>query len=191
MKTHRISTTISQKHWELLKKHVVKFETQQKVLEFALENLENLESNSKQCMELTAEQKIWRVCESLNTACCIQKDGLKILIETVDLERIKEYVFKNKPIEYLVEFYFKKSLKECSLKEVIVGLIYGARASHFFDTVDYGDGGDHYMLALTHSLGLNGSKLNLITFESMFETYGVNFESSISEKTIFMKIYKN
>ena len=54
LKTHRISTTISQKHWELLKKHTEKFETQQKVLEHALESLEN---SSKQNPELTREER--------------------------------------------------------------------------------------------------------------------------------------
>jgi hypothetical protein len=100
-------------------------------------------------------------------------------------------VIQHKPIEYLVEFYYQRPLKECSLNEAIDGLTIGARASHFFETVDYRDDGDYYMLALTHSLGLNGSKTNLITFESLFKTYGVKVESTISEKTIFMKIFKN
>ena len=44
--------------------------------------------------------------------------------------------------------------------------------SHMFDTVDYRDNGDYYLLALTHSLGLNNSKLNLTTFESLiFQFY--------------------
>ena len=49
-----------------------------------------------------------------------------------------------------------------------------------FDTVDYMDNGDYYLLALTHSLGLNNSKLNQTTFESLFETCGANVESKIS-----------
>jgi hypothetical protein len=55
LNTHRISTTISQKHWELLKKHAEKFETQQKALELALESLEN---SSKQSPELTRKRNI-------------------------------------------------------------------------------------------------------------------------------------
>jgi hypothetical protein len=47
------------------------------------------------------------------------------------------------------------------------------------------------LLALTHSLGLNSSKLNLTTFESLFETYGASVESRISENTIFMKVFKD
>lgn len=40
MSKRRVSTTISIKHWELLKKYTEKYETQQKVLELALESLE-------------------------------------------------------------------------------------------------------------------------------------------------------
>ena len=188
MKKHRIATTISEKHWELLKKNAEKFETQQKALELALECLEN---HSKQFPELTLEQKLWLVSESVNTICCVQKGALKILMETVNIERFKEYVTKNKPIECVVEFFHKKSLKECSLKEVIDGLTINMKISHLFDTIDYKDNGDYYLLALTHSLGLNNSKLNIITFESLFKTCGIKVESKISENTIFMKIYKD
>ncbi|WP_230629311.1 hypothetical protein [Methanosarcina barkeri] len=188
LKKHRIATTISEKHWILLKKYGEKFETQQKALELALECLEN---NSKQCPKLTIKQNIWLVWESIDAVCCVQKETLKILIETVNLERFKGYVTQNKPIECVVEFFLQKSLKECSLKEVIDGLTIVFRASHLFDTVNYKDNGDYYVLVLTHSLSLNNSKLCLTTSESVFNTYGVNVESIISEKTIFMKVFKD
>jgi hypothetical protein len=100
MKKHRIATTISEKHWELLQKYSEKLETQQKALELALESLEN---NSKQFPELTPEQKFWLACESISSVCCVQKGALKMLMETVDNERFKEYVTKNKPIECVVQ----------------------------------------------------------------------------------------
>lgn len=184
---HRVATTISEKHWELLKKHAEKFETQQKALEIALECLEN---SSKQFPELTSEQKFWLACESISSVCCVQKGALKIMMQTVDLERFKEYVTKNRPIECVIEFFLQKSLKECSLKEVVDGLALLFRTSHLFETINYKDNGDHYMIVLTHSIGLNNSKLNLITFESVFETYGTYVESVISENTIFMKVFK-
>jgi hypothetical protein len=188
LKKHRIATTISEKHWEILKKHAEKFETQQKALELALEYLEN---NSIQFPELTFEQKFWLVFESIDSVCCIQKGALKILMETVDLKRFREYVTKNKPIECVLEYLLHKSLKECSLKEIVDGLTTIFRASHLFGTVEYNDNDDYYMLLLTHNLSLNNSKLNLITFESVFNTYGVNVESIISENTIFMKVFKD
>ena len=171
----------------IIKKHVDKFETQQKALEFALESLEN---SSKPSPELSREDKFWMAHKTVNTACFIQKDGLKMLMETADIEQFEEYVTRNKPVEYVIEYYFQKPLKECSLNEVIEGLVVGARMSHFFDTIDYTDNGGHYTLLFTHSLGLNASKINLMSFESMFKTYGVKVESTISEKTIFMKIFK-
>lgn len=188
MKKHRIATTISEKHWELLQKYSEKLETQQKALELALESLEN---NSKQFPELTPEQKFWLACESISSVCCVQKGALKMLMEAVDNERFKEYVTKNKPIECVVQFFLQKPLNECSLKEVVDGLTIIFGTSHMFDTVNYNDNGDYYLLALTHSLGLNSSKLNLTTFESLFETYGVNVESKISENTIFIKVFKD
>ncbi len=188
MKRHRIATTISWRHWELLKKHVEKFETQQKALELALDCLEN---NSKQYPELTTEQKFWLACESMNAVCYVQKGTLKILMETVNHERFEEYVTRNKPIECVVQFFLHKPLNECSLKEVVDGLTIVFGTSHMFDTADYKDNGDYYLLALTHSLGLNNSKLNLTMFESLFKTYGANVESKISENTIFMKVFKD
>lgn len=188
LKTHRISTTISQKHWELLKKNAEEFETQQKALERALECLEN---RSKHIQALAEEEKLWMRLASVKTACLIQKDSLKMLMETSDIELQKEHVTKNKPIEYVIEYYFQKPLKECSLKEVIDGLVINARISNWFDTVDCTDDGSHYTLKLTHSLGINTSKLIKILDESVFKTYGVKAESTISEKTIFIKIFKN
>ena len=188
MKKHRVATTISEKHWKLLKKHAEKFETQQKALEIALECLEN---GSKHSPDLTIEQKNWLLSESSDSMCCVQKDALKILMETANLERFKEYVTQNRPIECILELFHQKSLQEFSLIEIVDGLMIVFRTSHLFDTIDYKDNSDYYLLIISHSLGLNNSKLNLTTFESVFETYGVNFESRISEKTIFMKIFKD
>lgn len=188
MKTHRISTTISQKHWELLKKHTEELGTQQKVLELALESLEN---SSKQRPELTREERIWLTQKSMKTICSILKDSLKVLLESANIEMFNEYLNKYKPLEYTMEYYFQKPLKEMNLKEVMEGLVIMGGMSNWFDTINYTDDGNHYTLLITHSLGLNNSKLNRRGIESLFETYGVKAESTISEKTIFMKIYKN
>jgi hypothetical protein len=188
LKRHRIATTISEKHWEILKKHATKYETQQKALELALECLEN---NSKQFSELTVEQKNWLLSESSDSMCCVQKDALKILMETANLERFKEYVTQNRPIECILELFHQKPLQEFSLIEVVDGLTIVFRTSHLFDTINYKDNGDYFLLIISHSLGLNNSKLNLTTLESVFKIYGANFESRISEKTIFMKIFKD
>lgn len=188
LKTHRISTTISQKHWELLQKNTKEFGTQQKVLEFALESLEN---SSKQIPELSREERVWLAQKSMKTICSVLKDTLKVLLETANIEMFNEYLNKYKPLEYAMEYYFQKPLKEISLKDLLDGVIIMGNMSNWFDTIDYTDDGNHYTLLITHSLGLNNSKLNRMGLESLFETYGVKAESKISEKTIFMKIYKN
>jgi len=188
LKTHRISTTISQKHWELLKKHTEELGTQQKVLELALENLEN---SSKQSPELTREEKIWLTQRSMNTTCIILKDNLKLLLETASFEMFNEYLANCKPLEYTMEYYFQKPLKEISLKDLVKGVIIMGSMSNWFDTIDYTDNGTHYKLLITHSFGLNSSKLNKMAIERLLETYGARVESTISEKTIFMKVYKN
>jgi hypothetical protein len=188
LKTHRISTTISQKHWELLKKHVEKFETQQKVLEHALECLEN---GSKQDTALTEEEKLWLRFKWANSVVIVEKDGFKTLLETADIELLNKYFTRNKPIQWLIEYYWQKSLKECNLKEVIDALVINFRMSNWFNTIDYTDDVDYYTLRITHSLGFNASKLTEMPFVSMFETYGVKVDSLISEKTVFMKIFKN
>lgn len=172
----------------MLKKHRAEFETQQKVLELALESLEN---KSKHNPALSPEEELWmRIGREVKTACLIQKEGLKDLIEIIDMKRVIEHTKRNKPIEYAIEYLYQKPLNECSLKEVIEGLVTNSRISNWFDTINYTDDGDHYTLKVTHSMGLNNSKIFKIECDSVFNTYGVKTESNISEKSIFMKVFK-
>jgi hypothetical protein len=182
----------------LLNKYAGKFETQQKALEVALESLdkmENMEKGSKQNTTLTREEeweeRHWSCIKSSKVACFVQKDGLKILLENTKVELILEYMTKYQPMVYNIEYFFEKPLQECSLKMVVDGLVSISRLSNWFDTVDLRDNDDNYMLIFTHSLGLNNSKINKVMFDSVFKTYGVKYESTISEKTIFMTVFKN
>jgi hypothetical protein len=188
LNTHRISTTISQKHWELLKKHAEKFETQQKALELALESLEN---GSRQIPELTLEEKYWMRLKPAKSLVIIEKTAFKSLIETADIELLSELFVRNKIIEYTIEFYFQKSLEECSLNEVIDGLVINLKITNWVDTVDYTDYGSYYKLAITHDLGLTFAELLTIWIDNMFKIHGVRVESIHSTKTIFTKIFKN
>lgn len=188
LNTHRISTTISQKHWELLKKHAEKYETQQKALELALESLEN---SSKKGPELTPEEKYWMRLRQAKSLVIIEKNTFKLLIETADIELLSELFVRNKTIEYTIELYFQKSLEECSLKEVIDGLIVNLKITSWIDTIDYTDCDSHYKLIITHDFGVNFSKMATIWIENMFTAYGVKTESTYSIKTIFIKIFKN
>lgn len=187
MKTHRISTTISQKHWELLKKHAEKFETQQKTLELALENLDN---SSKQTPELTLEEKYWMRLKRARSLVIIEKTTFKMLIETADIEMLSELFIRNKIIEYTIELYFQKSLEECSLKEIINGLVVNLKITNWVETIDYKDCNSYYKLIITHDFGFTFAKLLSIWIDNMFKNHGVKVESIVSVKTIFIKILK-
>jgi hypothetical protein len=188
MKKYRINTTISAKHYALLKKYVEKYDSQQSVLEHALESLEN---NPDRSTKLLPEEELWISHAGIKTSCMVQKDCLKWLMNTADMKQLQEIMKDQKPIEFAIEFNLQKPLKECSLVEVIDGMVITSKMSHWFDTVDYSDDGDHYTLKITHSLGLNNSKMLELLDGSVFKTYGTKTECTISEKTLFMKIFKN
>lgn len=189
MKKYRVHTTLSQRHKELLDRFTEKYDTQQKVLELALESLE---SNQKKNVQISEEEKQWLfVVKESGTVTLVTKAGLKVIMETTDVDRFAEYVALEKPLEYTIEFYYQKSLKECSLGEILEGLVVNGRISNWFDTVGYTDDGDYYTLKIYHSMGINTSKTFQTSFESIFKTYGVKVESMISENTLFMMIYKN
>jgi hypothetical protein len=187
MKKYHVHTTVSSKHMELLNRFAEIYGSQQKVLELALENMENnIKPNP-----LSPEEKLWIQFADVDTACFIQKDGLRLLLDTADMELFRNFVDQGKPIEFQVEKYYHKPLKECTLKEIIDGLAINARMAHWFELVDYKDEGDHFTMIMAHTLGINGSRLNKILMESVLKTYGARFETIISEKTFFIKIFKN
>lgn len=187
MKTHRISTTISDKHWELLKKHAEKYETQQKTLELALQNLEN---SSRQIPELTLEEKYWMRLKRAKSLVIIEKTAFKSLIETADIELLEKLFIRDKTIEYTIELYFQKSLEECSLKEIVNGLVVNLKITNWLETIDYKNDDSYYKLIITHDLGSLFSKLVTTWIENMFKTQGIKVESIVSVKTIFIKILK-
>lgn len=190
MKKNRICTTISSKHWALLKKHAEKYETQQKAIEHALELLE---TNSRQSLPLSPEEELWmRIGREIKDILLVfQKESARILFETANIERFKEYVALQRPVEFAFEYYYKKPLKACSLQELVDGIILNIKVQGSADTVNYTDDGDHYTIKITHSLGPNMSKTQVIMHESLFNSYGVKAESHYSERSIFFKIYKN
>jgi hypothetical protein len=189
LKTNRISTTISQKHKAILNKHTEKHHTQQKVLEIALESLEK---NSGQEHVMAPEEELWvRIGGKIKTIGLIQKGGLKFLISTANIDGFAEFVNKEKPMEYTIEYYHQKSLKECSLKEVIDALIISSKVSCMVDFIEYKEDKDHYMIKMNHNMGLNNSKMLKIMSESLFKSYGTKAEIQFSERSVFTKVYKN
>jgi len=190
MKKYRLSTTISPKHWSLLKKYSEKFETQQKALEHALESLDDrsLASNL-----LSEEDKVWyRISKDIRmTKVLIQTDYFMMLLKTADIEPFKEYVAVHQPVAFAIEYYYRKPLKECSLREVLDCILLNSRIMNIADNIDYKDKGDYYELIIIHSFGINMSKMHLIAHENAFGSYGVKFDCNYSERHVFFKIYKS
>jgi hypothetical protein len=184
----RISTTISQKHAEILKKYAVEHGTQQKVLELALETFDK---KALQEPSLSQEElfvlRAWRE----KIACIIDKEPFSQLIKTLDLKQSEDWFNANKRyMAYCLELLYQKPFEELSLRQILDGLASLAKISNWFERYVYSDDGDHYTLKIYHDLGLNGSRYFLLAVEDIFNTCGLNYKSSVSEKTLFVKIYK-
>jgi hypothetical protein len=190
MKKHRICTTVSEKHWNLLKKNAEKFETQQNAIEHALESLEY---GSKHSHLQAPEDKIWAQmgADFRKVVVIMQKDSYRFLLDNCDMDRFIDYMAAKRPMEFAIEYVYGKTLQELSLKELIEALIMKVKIQNSADMISYTDDGDHYSLQISHSLGLNHSRVLQVGKESTFKQYGVKTESFITDKSVFVKIYKN
>lgn len=189
MEKHRINTTISAKHWEILKRHAAKYESQQKTIELALESLED---KSEQIPGLSSNEQLWMSIgrDMSSSISLVHKSFFDELIETADCERMFKIYAKLRPAEYLVVWYYKKPLKKCSLEEVIEGIILTTRMGNWFNTMNHKDNFNHYTIEINHELKMKGSILFTKFFEDLFEAYGVKTESEISETGFFIKVFK-
>jgi hypothetical protein len=189
---HRINTTISAKHWEILEKHTEKYETQQKVLEAALEGLEK---GSKQNPALSPEEDFFmRIHKEYGkNLCVLHKNLVKECLKFGGWERLNKLANEMNLLETQVLFFCNKPLKECSLNEIMEGIVHTFKVVNLFDIIEYEDHGNFYLLSITHILNLgSGNQTSLkLPFEKLFEKYGVKAESEESENNFFMKIYKN
>ena len=190
VKKYRLSTTISPKHWSLLKKYSEKYETQQKALEQALECLDN---RSPSALSLSDEDKLWiRIGREIMPALVLfPKDYFKKLEQNIDLDDFQQYVNLQKPTEFAIEFYYQKPLKTCSLKEIVDCIVLNFKVQGSADSVICKDAGDSYEIYVSHTLGLKNSKILIMMNESALNAYGARFESTYSERGVFFKVYKN
>jgi hypothetical protein len=189
MKKRRINTTISQEHYNLLKKHVGEHGTQQKVLEIAIECLEN---NSKQYSPLSIEEEIWmRIGREIKDLLVIfNKNTVRMLLETADIERFREYINDQKPLEFTCEWYYHKPLKELSLQEFVDGIIMGMNILGPKDTINHIEDDNYHTIIITNNLGINMAKIMAMEFESLFKSYDVKSEIHFSKRAVFLKIFK-
>jgi hypothetical protein len=175
------------RHYGLLKKHMSTYETQQKVIEAALESLD---SSPKQITGLSVEETLWLKVGKLKSSCAIQRESLRVLLETFDSDRYREHVAEKKPLEFILEVYYQMPLGECSLVEIMEGLVMLFKVSNLVDTIEYSDDDDHYTLKMTHDFGLNHSRMLKAANEGLFKTYGVHADYVLSDRSIFCKVYK-
>ncbi len=189
-KMYRINTTISLKHHDLLIKYAEKFGTQQSVLEHALESLEN---NLNQSALLSPEEKQWmhNYREIRDIITILPKNLTKLLFKTADIEQFSKYIENVKEGEAALEYYYNKPLKEFSLQEIIEGIFFTIKLQGSSDTLNYTDDGDQYKINMTHNLGIFSSKALVLMYGSVFNSYGVKFESNFSERSIYFKVFKN
>ena len=189
MKKYNIHTTISSKHWEILHKHLEKCETQQKVLELALEKLDN---DSLLSRPLPLEERQWmRLGKELKgTIFVLPKNGAKLLYETASTELFKEYIAKEKPLEFTVEYACKKPLNDCNILEIVDVIIYNFKIQNSSDSLYYAKNDDHYTINVTHSMGLNFARISAMMHESLFRSCGIKADCHYSEHSINFKIYK-
>ena len=190
LKKYRINTTVSQKHWGILKKQAAeKYKTQQKTLEAALESLE---ADSKQSTKLSPEEELWmRVGRELKGELVLfQKNSCKLFFDTIDRGRFEKYIADEKPIEFVFEYYYRKPVQECTMQEIVEGVVINTKMSSTPETLNYSDDGDHYTVNFSHALGINFSWLEVKMYESLFKTCGIRAESQYSERKVWFKIYK-
>jgi hypothetical protein len=188
MKKRRISTTISAKHWDLLEKYTERFETQQKALEYALEYFEDGEHNKV----LSLEDKIWWKMKGFKPMCLLHKDILFELFRTADCESLGRLLITMKAVEYQLLLCYQKPLKDMSLKEVVDGIVVTSRIGNWLESIDYTDDGKYYTIMATHNAkDTNFSRMFMMAFGSVFESYGVKTESIVTEHSLIMKVFKN
>jgi len=189
MSNARISTTISARHIDILKKHAKVHGTQQKVLELALETFD------KKTLEdhiLTTEElfvlNTWRD----RVSCIVYKELFTNLISNANLEAAEEWYNANKMcMAFAVEFYYQRPFHELNIQEILDALVSLAKISNMFERYAYSDDGDHYTLKIHHNYGLNGSRYVSLMVKNILDFCGVKYTTSVTERSIFTKIYKN
>ncbi len=59
------------------------------------------------------------------------------------------------------------------------------------DSLTYKEDENSHDINLAHSLGINASKMLEMMNGSVFDSYGVEFESNCSERSVFFKVFKS
>lgn len=184
----RVTTTISEKHYDILKKHAKKYETQQKVLETALDLLEH---GAFLNPVPTPLDEMWsRLGRDLKSSTVLlNKPLFEELARSAQEEKIHELLSITKPAEVIVNWYYQKPLKNCNLQEVMAGICLAMETGNWFNAITCLEYDTFFDLNINHSLSLKGSRIFTQYLEDLFEAYGVRVENKISDVNIHMRIF--
>ncbi|HEY9245449.1 MAG TPA: hypothetical protein VIO11_01240 [Candidatus Methanoperedens sp.] len=191
MNKHRINTTISAKHREILKRHTEKYGSQQKVLEAALESLEN---GSNQYPLSPEEDYLLELHRKFGfNICVLSKTMVKESLKFGGFDRMIKKADEINLLETQIVIFCKKPLRECSLREIMEAIFHSLKLGNIYDIVEYEDHDNFYLLRITHYLNFGGDtqKSLKLAYDKFFDKCGVKTESELSENNLFMKIYKN
>jgi hypothetical protein len=171
----------------MLKKYAGQYGSQQCALERALESLDN---GSNQNSELSREQQFILKTWEDKVSCVSNIECFRWLMETADLDLYKIRFGDVNPMVYTLEYIYQRSFKEFSLKEIIDGIEAAFKISNWVDSFIHADDGDYYRIKIYHSIGMRGSKLILTLIEDVIKAYETKYESTLSEKSVFINITK-
>jgi len=189
MNNFRISTTISPKHAAILKKHAKVHGTQQKVLELALETFDK---NALPDSSISPEELFVTHSWKEKLSIVMYKEQFAALIKSADLKQNEEWFNANKMyMAFAVEFFLQRPVTEMNLQELLEGSCSLARLSNLFTRILFSDDGDHYTIKIYHEYGINGTGYLLIPYENLFNYCGLKYKKSVSDRTVFLKIYKD
>ncbi|MEM2924555.1 MAG: hypothetical protein QXJ68_02555 [Methanocellales archaeon] len=122
---HRLSTTISIKHYEILKKYENKYKSKKGVIEKALELLER-----QSVPELSRQNELWsRMGKELDVACFP-----RYTVELVMAGRYEEAI-KNNYLPFYLEWYYQKPLHKLNLEQILYAFKEIFEASNIFKSI--------------------------------------------------------
>lgn len=121
----RLNTTISSKHYEILKKYENKYKSQRRVIEAALELLEK-----QSTPELNSRDELWgRMRKELDVAC-FSRRATELVIAGKNEEAIR-----NNHLPFYLEWYYQKPLNQLNLDQITCALKDILEASNIFKNI--------------------------------------------------------
>ncbi len=106
------------------------------------------------------------------------------------MEKVADYVKNETPVQFFIEWMYRKPIGECTLLELIEAMIININQHGHAETVHFRDEGDFYTLNIFHEMGMNGSKLLILMNEQALNVYGAVYETVSSERNVFIRVSK-